>query len=452
MTETVKENRVTQEAGGKGGAAEGPGKPAPLKASLICLEDSTLPDDQKGLVIPLAETVVTIGRGTANGAVLLSKRISRRHARAFFAQDGWYVEDLGSANGVFLNQDKVTTAQMRHGDILNLGAVPFRFEVAHPETTAEGSAAEDPRNSVMNQTLLCDDFEAAAAMLESPAEEAEALAAEPQAVRGLPETALKPHPETLSRHKPAPGAKGGRLARLMLKLTAFMLLAALCAGGIHYYLNIFRIRQVEQEIIEYYQRAIRQYTDSAEGDAKTFDERENSEAVKTLSDLIAQINFRYDAFPDVPELRALESTLLLLRLERKIRVPLLRREIGKGTFSLVTATRRRVQACAKRALESGGPASGHFAEVTGMIDLMEIVLRYKWFAQKHPDPDGSIDAGAMARLRIELDALNGIRDRYSTLKKHHFTALMVQHPYFAGIVKEVEDRTFTLVYKWHQRR
>lgn len=51
--------------------------------------------------------------------------VSRRHARAAFEGGEWWIEDLGSSNGTFLNGARATRHRLRAGDLLTLGAVAF---------------------------------------------------------------------------------------------------------------------------------------------------------------------------------------------------------------------------------------------------------------------------------------------------------------------------------------
>lgn len=62
----------------------------------------------EGTSVPLADTPITLGRGQDNTLVLNDDFASTRHAR-FFAADGeWFVEDLGSTNGTYLDRAKVS--------------------------------------------------------------------------------------------------------------------------------------------------------------------------------------------------------------------------------------------------------------------------------------------------------------------------------------------------------
>lgn len=60
--------------------------------------------------ISLGEQPVLIGRADDSTLVLTDDYASERHARLARRGDDWYVEDLGSTNGTYLDRSKVTTA------------------------------------------------------------------------------------------------------------------------------------------------------------------------------------------------------------------------------------------------------------------------------------------------------------------------------------------------------
>ena len=60
-----------------------------------------------GTTVPLGETPITLGRASDNTIVLADEYASGHHAR-FVGQDGeWYVEDLGSTNGTWVERGRV---------------------------------------------------------------------------------------------------------------------------------------------------------------------------------------------------------------------------------------------------------------------------------------------------------------------------------------------------------
>ncbi|MFT3716486.1 MAG: FHA domain-containing protein [Gordonia sp. (in: high G+C Gram-positive bacteria)] len=60
--------------------------------------------------ISLGDQPVLIGRADDSTLVLSDDYASERHARLSKRGDDWYVEDLGSTNGTYLDRAKVTTA------------------------------------------------------------------------------------------------------------------------------------------------------------------------------------------------------------------------------------------------------------------------------------------------------------------------------------------------------
>lgn len=84
--------------------------------------------DPTGHEHPLTGDRITIGRAVQNDIVVTSKRVSREHARV--RRDGWRVmlEDLGSTNGTFLNDERVhSPIELRDGDQIKVGDVVLKF-------------------------------------------------------------------------------------------------------------------------------------------------------------------------------------------------------------------------------------------------------------------------------------------------------------------------------------
>ena len=61
-----------------------------------------------GTRIPLSGCAVLIGRADDSTLVLDYDYAATRHARIAQQGDDWYVEDLGSTNGTYLDRAKVT--------------------------------------------------------------------------------------------------------------------------------------------------------------------------------------------------------------------------------------------------------------------------------------------------------------------------------------------------------
>lgn len=90
---------------------------------------------------------VVIGRTSECDVVLYDPGVSRKHARIFSEDDGYFVEDMGSSNGTKLNGEIVKKAKLNDGDAVTLGPVVFNFSASELMPDEPGAPAEDGANS-----------------------------------------------------------------------------------------------------------------------------------------------------------------------------------------------------------------------------------------------------------------------------------------------------------------
>jgi len=78
---------------------------------------------------------ILIGRDPACDCNLEDKTISAQHARLAYHHGQWWVEDLGSRNGTFLNQEAVIESLViTSGDELRCGQVVFEVSFVEDES------------------------------------------------------------------------------------------------------------------------------------------------------------------------------------------------------------------------------------------------------------------------------------------------------------------------------
>ncbi|MHB8576164.1 MAG: FHA domain-containing protein [Dehalococcoidia bacterium] len=77
--------------------------------------------------IPI-EGIASIGRDSDNQVVIPDKTVSGRHAALAFREGRWWVEDLGSTNGTWVN-DRQTTGPtpLESADTIQIGRVAFEL-------------------------------------------------------------------------------------------------------------------------------------------------------------------------------------------------------------------------------------------------------------------------------------------------------------------------------------
>ncbi len=86
-------------------------------ATLVALQG---PD--KGRTLKTTDDVVLIGRGSAQ-VPLTDQTVSRRHAEMERKEAGWFIRDLGSANGTFVNGVRLRNPiRLKHGDQIRVGS------------------------------------------------------------------------------------------------------------------------------------------------------------------------------------------------------------------------------------------------------------------------------------------------------------------------------------------
>lgn len=94
-------------------------------------------------VCEVSRTPFTIGRTQDNDLCLDDITVSARHARIVTIQGGLFLEDLGSATGIFVNEQKIDRRQLRDMDNIRLGAhrLIFRNEQSANAKSAHASQA-----------------------------------------------------------------------------------------------------------------------------------------------------------------------------------------------------------------------------------------------------------------------------------------------------------------------
>ena len=74
------------------------------------------------------EEDVTIGRSNKNTIMIKDPYISKNHLSIVKDEGEYFLEDLNSANGTFVNEDRIMdVVRLNNGDTIRLGQVEFIF-------------------------------------------------------------------------------------------------------------------------------------------------------------------------------------------------------------------------------------------------------------------------------------------------------------------------------------
>ncbi len=103
-----------------------------------------------GRALPLGQGETLLGRDPATAPLATpDPQISRRHLRLVPTADGWLLADEESANGTFVNGERVARHLLRPGDRVRVGETELLFEdaPAHEPRPASSAASAVPRPS-----------------------------------------------------------------------------------------------------------------------------------------------------------------------------------------------------------------------------------------------------------------------------------------------------------------
>jgi predicted component of type VI protein secretion system len=114
-----------------------------------------------GTILPLDRPTMRIGRSRSLELVVQEKTVSYEHATLTWQNGPWVVDDLGSTNGTFVEQDdaRASRAILRYGVELQLGEmrvmlVGFREGSAHHQKALEWLAERDALTGLLGTEAL----------------------------------------------------------------------------------------------------------------------------------------------------------------------------------------------------------------------------------------------------------------------------------------------------------
>ncbi|MCJ7623463.1 MAG: FHA domain-containing protein [Anaerolineaceae bacterium] len=87
-------------------------------------------DDPEETRQSFTNTEVTIGRESSCDFTIPNDVVSSHHARLRFSQKQWWIEDLQSTNGTFLNNERIyTPTVIMSGEELMLGKIKIQINI-----------------------------------------------------------------------------------------------------------------------------------------------------------------------------------------------------------------------------------------------------------------------------------------------------------------------------------
>jgi hypothetical protein len=95
-----------------------------------------------------------IGRNRRLNLPIMMRTVSRKHAKISYRNGAYTIIDLESKSGVLVNDRKITTSVLRHGDRIQIGRVKFRFWLQVPERPPPPRAPIGPVLEVLGEPVV----------------------------------------------------------------------------------------------------------------------------------------------------------------------------------------------------------------------------------------------------------------------------------------------------------
>ncbi len=427
---TVAAANPFQQQGGGGEIMSAP------KASLVCTDTSQIEGAEAEIRIDLGVGEVIVGRDPDCTMPINSRKLSRRHARIFPGTGMWGVEDRHSTNGVFVNGRRVTSAWLHHGDEVRFGPIAFQFSLDRPDLAPAQDAAPADQGGGDDEgerTMMFGSRAASEAVLQS------IRTTDPEALvrTTATETVASRHQQKQAARTPAAASKAKRMALIGVPLL-------LAVAGIGFFLTSGEPKAIGAAVSGNSALAGKVIANVRERTGSDLLNASYDADVAALTERLAGLTDLASKNPGHAGLVSTGAELAFLRFERQF-VPMLRDGRLDEAAALIATTKGQVE----RLLAGGSPSAEmeHLHSARQLLDLAEIVERFRRFSTIHPKPAEGVTPPAVA----EVMALGTLKARFAELRRSQNKALSVYYVVFRSLVDQVEERDIALINAWSSR-
>lgn len=378
--------------------------------------------------IALVDSIQTIGRGPGNSVTIDNPTLSREHARVFPGNNCWVIEDLNSTNGVFINEQRITRAPLRSGDIVKIAGASFCYEIEHvapgiPKVpTQEGTQCID-------KTMYAGHAGVVGALV---------LAQEQQALARSIQERVFSNPTRLDGGEALDSAAGQAKLRFIFnaRVALISIVLGLCLFiGWQVFRDYLRDRELHS-LVDGFDKQFRKVVENYESYPPP-----QSDDVPLLGSLVEHVNAAAKVNPNSLALAESRARILFLEFERKLRVLLVSEETDQAA-QLVMTTRDHISPSS--VLGTGGAV----AETMGLLNLAAVLVELKRFTERFPDPNrAEVSKPGTDYLR----KMQCQKNLFVKGAKQHHLVLSVLYPYFLRMVSDVDENDIRVLNRWTEK-
>jgi len=89
---------------------------------------------------PLRKKMISIGRTSINDVVIAHPAVSTKHCQIVIEGNTYYVADLSSTNGTFVNDKRIKKTRLRHNDIIRIARHTLLYLEENPSIATKKNA------------------------------------------------------------------------------------------------------------------------------------------------------------------------------------------------------------------------------------------------------------------------------------------------------------------------
>lgn len=403
-------------------------------ARLVCL-DTMLDDCLRSLDIRLGVQDETLGRSDNNSISIKYNKMSRNHARISFENSKWTIEDLNSANGIYINEQQVDKAAMGQGDIVVIGQVPFRFEIE----------SAPPGMEQVDQSTPADDYVGdSGTMYAQHVGVIESLAStddpDEEQLNDLPPPpeiqSTQTPPPASSHYEPPPAKKGNGFA----KIISLFLFVSILGGGYWYWQSNAGNKQSDQ-LYKTYSKDVQLFLEQIESTNTITPDAILTSEINELQGIAARVDVAAEQASNHSGLESLKRKLAFLIYERKLSL-LLQNDSLYDAEHLINETRTGLKV-------SGNSSDNTTEDFSGLMALSETAVQFKRFSDQYSNP--APDSGKQPD-QYDLSKMLEIKSDFISLKKQNYQNLSVVYTRLHQLLERVEEKDIRILNRWQEIR
>lgn len=396
-------------------------------ARLVCL-DTMLDESLNELDIRLGVQDETLGRGENNSIAIRYNKLSRNHAHIRFEGNKWIIEDLKSANGTYINEQKIVRSAMGQGDIVVIGQIPFRFEVINTAEGKQPPAAPEQDYVGDAGTMYAQHIgviEQLAGSIEDNDEQLEDLPPPPSN-----KSPKKTH-EPAANHRASRQKKSGWMKYLVL-----LFLIGAGVGGYFFWKTETANNKVD-DLAHRLGKNLQYFLERYEIENSRTPLKELDLELSDLRKISKHVQSAVSSNPEHGGLQKVQQKAIFLTFERQF-LKLLRDDAFYDADKLIKDTRLALESIIIK-----NPKERQ--NFSGLLDLADTTIRFRRFSDQYPEPSPTANK---TPDDFDLRKMLEVKTQFIDRKKENYLLLSVTYTRLYQMLEKTEEKDIRLLNRW----